>query len=67
MAPIWRQDISWSNDDKNLCWLDAALDVYELLYGKVMIEQDYDHQHFISIFRDVEGFLWGVFRGGGGA
>ena len=26
----WHQDISWSNDDKNLCRLEATLDVHDL-------------------------------------
>jgi len=30
LAPIWRQAISQSNDDKNLCFVDAACEENEL-------------------------------------
>jgi len=29
---IWHQATSWSNDNKNLCGLEGALDVYELMF-----------------------------------
>jgi len=36
LAPIWRQDISWSNADKNLGWLESTREVYELMYISLM-------------------------------
>ena len=37
LVPIWRQAISWSNDDKTLCCLEGSLDVYELIPVKASI------------------------------
>ena len=40
MALIWRQAISWSNDDKNLCCPEGTLDVYELKVYRLVIASE---------------------------
>ena len=40
LATIWRQAISWSNDDKNLCCLEGTSDVYALRNGPTRTSQN---------------------------